>query len=138
MSESVTREQLIPARRDEVWRALTEPEGLGAWLAREVELELEPGGELRFQMPDGELREGFVEEAARPERLSFWWRGGGEEGAPLSRVELELEEVEEGTLLRVVETRQALTVEAAIAAPGAREGRRGPQMSAAGRLTALV
>jgi uncharacterized protein YndB with AHSA1/START domain len=132
MSESVRREQWIPADRDEVWIALTEPAGLEAWLAREAELELEPGGELRFEMPDGELREGFVEEASRPERLSFWWRGGGEE-APLTRVELTLEEAEEGTLLRVVETRPLLTVEAAIAAAGSRDGSAGPQMRAAAR-----
>jgi uncharacterized protein YndB with AHSA1/START domain len=130
MTESVRREQLIPADRDEVWAALTEPEGLEAWLASEAELDLEPGGELRFAMPGGEPREGFVEEASAPERLAFWWRGVDED-SPLTRVELVLEEVEEGTLLRVVETRQLLTVEAAIIAGGARQGGAGPQMSAA-------
>jgi uncharacterized protein YndB with AHSA1/START domain len=133
VSESVRREQLIPADRDEVWAALTEPEGLESWLAREAELELEPGGELRFEMPDGELRDGFVEEASPPERLSFWWRGDGED-APLTRVELTLEDAEEGTLLRVVETRQILTVEAAIVATGSRGGSAGPPtLSAAAR-----
>jgi uncharacterized protein YndB with AHSA1/START domain len=46
-------------------------------------------------------RSGFVEEADEPHRLVFWWSAEDEDA---SRVELDLEEVEEGTLVRVTES----------------------------------
>jgi uncharacterized protein YndB with AHSA1/START domain len=130
MADQVRRERFLPAELGEVWEALTEPEGLRAWLAEEAEIDLRPGGELRVRLRDGEERSGFVEEVEGPERLSFWWRGSGEEGEPLTRVELSLEQAEGGTLLRVAETRVVTTVEAVLGAASAAERPRGPQMSA--------
>ena len=54
-------------------------------------------------------RSGFVEEAEEPSRLVFWWGAPDEEA---SRVELDLEETDEGTIVRVTESRplEILTV----------------------------
>jgi uncharacterized protein YndB with AHSA1/START domain len=92
MNKAVERELLVPEAPEEVWRSLAEP----AWLGENASIELEPAGEVSA----GE-RSGFVEEAEEPRRLVFWWSADGEEA---SRVELDLEEVEEGTLVRVTES----------------------------------
>ena len=92
MHKAVERELLVPDAPDEVWRSLTEP----AWLGEDASIELEPAGEVRA----GE-RSGFVEEAEEPRRLVFWWSAEDEDA---SRVELDLEEVDAGTLVRVTES----------------------------------
>ncbi|HWF72248.1 MAG TPA: SRPBCC domain-containing protein [Solirubrobacteraceae bacterium] len=107
MTERIERELELPAPRDEVWEALTDPERLAGWLADEVSFELRPGGDASFR--DGEtLRRGWVEEVSPPGseagsgRLAFWWASDDE---PATRVELTLEPASAGTLVRVVETR---------------------------------
>jgi uncharacterized protein YndB with AHSA1/START domain len=92
MNKAVERELLVPEPPEEVWRSLAEP----AWLGEDASIELEPAGEVRT----GE-RSGFVEEADEPRRLVFWWSAADEEA---SRVELDLEEVDAGTLVRVTES----------------------------------
>jgi uncharacterized protein YndB with AHSA1/START domain len=94
MDKAVERELTVPETPDEVWRSLAEP----AWLGEDASIELEPAGEVRA----GE-RSGFVEEADEPRRLVFWWSAPGDEDA--SRVVLDLEPVDEGTRVRVTESR---------------------------------
>ncbi len=109
MSDLVQRELELDSSPDVAWTALTDPAWLAAWLADEVELDCVPGGEARFTL-DGEVREGWVEEASAPHErddghgvLTFWWAHDDE---PASRVELELSPLADGrTLLRVAETR---------------------------------
>jgi len=93
----VTREIVFPVPPDEVWEALTDPEQLEEWFANNVELDAREGGEGVFRWDDGEERHATVVEAAPGERLVLDW---DEEGT----VELTLEEVEEGTRLRVRES----------------------------------
>ena len=93
----MTREIVFPAPPDEVWEALTDPEQLEEWFANDVELDAREGGEGVFRWDDGEERHATVVEAAPGERLVLDW---DEEGT----VELTLEEVEEGTRLRVRES----------------------------------
>jgi uncharacterized protein YndB with AHSA1/START domain len=93
----VEREIVFPASPDEVWEALTEPERLEEWFATEVELDLRPGGEGVFRWGDGDERHAIVEEVEEERRLVLGWEDEG-------RVVLELEVVEDGTLVRVVET----------------------------------
>jgi uncharacterized protein YndB with AHSA1/START domain len=98
MSDRIERELTLPASPDEVWDAVT---GDG-WLADEVEMALEPGGEARFACGDS-VKTGWVEDVRAPERLTFWWATDGE---PATRVELTLEpDGDDATTLKVVETR---------------------------------
>jgi uncharacterized protein YndB with AHSA1/START domain len=93
----IEREVVVPADPAEVWEALTEPERLEEWFATEVELDPQPGGTGVFRWGDGDERHATVREAEPEERLVLDWDDGGE-------VVLELEEVEGGTRLHVVET----------------------------------
>jgi uncharacterized protein YndB with AHSA1/START domain len=93
----IERDVVFPAPPDEVWEALTEPERLEEWFATEAELDPTPGGAGVFRWDDGEERRATVREAVPEERLVLDWDDGGE-------VVLELEEVEGGTRLHVVET----------------------------------
>jgi uncharacterized protein YndB with AHSA1/START domain len=93
----IEREIVFPASPDEVWEALTEPERLEEWFATEVELDAQPGGAGVFRWENGEERRAVVREAEPGERLVLDWDDEGE-------VVLELEEVEGGTRVHVVET----------------------------------
>jgi len=93
----VEREIVVPESPEELWEALTEPERLEEWFATDVELDPRPGGEGVFRWGDGEERRAVVREAEEAERLVLDWDDGGE-------VVLELDEVEGGTRLRIVES----------------------------------
>jgi|SRR5437588_8903685 len=94
MIDRIARELELDAPVDEVWEAVISD----GFMADEVELDLRPGGEARF-----DDRAGWVEEALAPCRLTFWWADGDE---PASRVELTLDRLHEAsTRLRVIETR---------------------------------
>ena len=98
MELRIERDVLFPAvNRDEVWEALTDSERLEEWFATEAELDPTPGGEGVFRWGDGDERRAVVREVEPEERLVLDWEDGGE-------VVLELEEVEGGTRLHVVET----------------------------------
>ncbi|HVT00052.1 MAG TPA: SRPBCC domain-containing protein, partial [Solirubrobacterales bacterium] len=98
----LTRSVELDAAPAEVWDALTEEALLREWLAEEVEIEAEPGGEIVCRYADGEERRGEVELVEEAERLAWsWWREG-EEGP--SRVELVLDAVADRTRLTVIET----------------------------------
>ena len=87
----------MAAEPEDVWRALTDDALLSEWLAPEVELEPEEGGELHVVTDEGEERWGTVEEVDEGRRLAFTW---GE-----SSVELTVDAVSDGrTRVRVVET----------------------------------
>jgi uncharacterized protein YndB with AHSA1/START domain len=110
MTELIQREVVLPASPVAVWRALSDPGWLEAWLADEVQLDLRPGGDARFTI-GSECLTGWVEEVTPPPadgsrcstaRLVFWWE---REGEPASRVSLELADTDGGTRLRVVEAR---------------------------------
>jgi uncharacterized protein YndB with AHSA1/START domain len=106
MTDLIERELTLPAPPEAVWEALTDPEWLREWLADEAVLQLRPGGDARFRIGQ-ETRTGWVEEATPPAdgaagRLAFWWEQDGE---PASRVALELIRTDDGTRLRVVESR---------------------------------
>jgi uncharacterized protein YndB with AHSA1/START domain len=93
----VQREIVVPESPEELWEALTEPERLEEWFATDVELDPRPGGAGVFRWGDGDERRAVVREAEEAERLVLDWDDGGE-------VVLELEPVEDGTRLRIVET----------------------------------
>jgi uncharacterized protein YndB with AHSA1/START domain len=120
MTDQIERELLLPAPPQQVWDVVTAP----GFLADELELDLEPGGDARF-----DDRTGWVEEVVSEERLVFWWSADDE---PASRVELTLEPEADGyTRLRVVEARPLEVLDVTgIPLPGAGGAQRGPAMLA--------
>jgi uncharacterized protein YndB with AHSA1/START domain len=116
MEDEVERETVVPATPEETWRTIFETEWLG-------HIDPTPGGDV-----SGGGRSGFVEEAEAPRRLAFWWRAEGEDA---TRVEIELEETDDGTRVRVVETRPLAVLDAYGSDLGAAIGAYGPQALAA-------
>ena len=96
----IRKEILLPARRDEVWSALTDPEELERWFANDVELDLRPGGGADFRWSNGESRHATVREVEPGERLTFEWDEEGE-------VEFTLDDAADGTRLTVIESSPA-------------------------------
>ena len=126
MSERIERDVWLPAAPEAVWDAVT---GDG-WLADRVDLDLRPGGEARFESGD-HVRTGWIEEVSAPARLSFWW-SDEDEAEPASRVELRIDASEEGTRLRIVETRPLEVLDlVGVPLPGAGGARFGPALVAA-------
>ena len=114
---SIRREVVLPVEPERAWELITDPDELEGWLADEVELEPEEGGEVHVRFEDGEERWGTVEEVEHERRLAFVWGD--------SRVEWVLQPVPEGTRLVVVEQSLAPVVGPLMAAP-----RVGPRMAA--------
>jgi uncharacterized protein YndB with AHSA1/START domain len=98
----IHREITLPASRDDVWEALTNPDELAEWFANDVELDLRPGGGASFRWSNGEERRATVVEVETERRLAFEWEDEGE-------VEFTLEDDADGTRLTVVETAPAWT-----------------------------
>ena len=114
---SVRREVVLPVETERAWELITDPSELEGWLAEEVELDPEEGGDVHVRFEDGEERWGTVEEVEPERRLAFSWGD--------SRVEWVLQPVPEGTRLVVVERSLAPVVGPLMAAP-----RVGPRMAA--------
>jgi uncharacterized protein YndB with AHSA1/START domain len=93
----IRREIVLPAPREEVWGALTEPDRLADWFANDVDLDLRPGGGASFRWSNGETRTATVTEVDPERRLAFEWDDEGE-------VEFTLDDDVDGTRLTVVET----------------------------------
>jgi uncharacterized protein YndB with AHSA1/START domain len=117
MDEMVERELTVPDDAEDVWESLAEP----AWLGEDASIELREAGDVRA----GD-RTGFVEEADAPRRLVFWWSDPGEEA---TRVEIDLDDTDAGTHIRVTESRPLAILDGrdlAIELGGARGGGAGP------------
>ena len=98
----IRREIVLPAPREEVWEALTDPDRLADWFANDVDFDLRPGGGASFRWSNGEERTATVTEVEPERRLAFEWDDEGE-------VEFTLDDDVDGTRLTVVETAPAWT-----------------------------
>jgi uncharacterized protein YndB with AHSA1/START domain len=100
----VERAVVIAAAREIVWACWTEPERLVRWMGSRAAVDLRPGGEVRIEYANGSVMQGAIVELEPPSRLVFtWgWQDPSEAVRPgQSRVEVELDEVEGGTRLRL-------------------------------------
>ena len=70
---TVRVERNFPHPIDKVWRAVTTPEHLKAWFPSPVDVDLRPGGEMRFGEFDGPAGAGTVEVVEPPRRITFTW-----------------------------------------------------------------
>jgi len=73
----IRKEIVLPAPREDVWEALTEPERLEDWFANDVDLDLRPGGGASFRWSNGEERHAIVTEVEPERRLAFEWDDEG-------------------------------------------------------------
>ena len=108
MESEVEREIVLDAEPEEVWRSLVDPDRMAGWLGTDATIDLRPGGELTIEDPVDGPREGWVEDVEPRRRLALWW---SREGQDSTRVEFELTECDEGTALRVVESRPLADLE---------------------------
>jgi uncharacterized protein YndB with AHSA1/START domain len=62
---------------EKVWRAITDPAHLAHWFPVTMEIDLRPGGKIRFVPPGAELEttEGEVTELDPPHVFAFTWNG---------------------------------------------------------------
>jgi uncharacterized protein YndB with AHSA1/START domain len=100
---------IIAAPAAAVWVALTDPGELVAWFGAEVEMDLRPGGSVRFRWADGIERRGLVIELDPPHRFAFRWRelrsaATGLAVSDATIVEFLVEAVAGGTRVRVTES----------------------------------
>jgi uncharacterized protein YndB with AHSA1/START domain len=98
----IRKEIVLPARREEVWEALTEPERLEDWFANDVELDLRLGGGASFRWSNGEERHATVTDVEHERRLAFAWDDEDE-----GEVAFTLDDDADGTRLTVVESSPA-------------------------------
>ncbi len=121
--ESIEREITIPAAPAEVWPAVTHSDEISAWFGAEAEIDARPGGRGTFRWPDGTARHVVVEDVEPARRLAFRWlpfertADGAIVTVPSTRVEITLDEVADGTRVRVVE-REAFALGATRVRPG--------------------
>lgn len=95
----------IRAPIDDVYRHLTEAEGLVRWMAVEASADARPGGTLRWTHENGATMSGRFVELDPPRRLVFtygWDDGRLDVPAGSTLVEIDLESTDEGTTLRLV------------------------------------
>ena len=104
---TISREVVIEAPVDVVWRTITEPGQMSEWFADRVDLVIEPGahGYMQFGDQGGPV---VVEAVDPPARFSFRWNHPlGEEPAAGNSMLVEFTLTPEGderTRLRVVES----------------------------------
>jgi uncharacterized protein YndB with AHSA1/START domain len=71
---TVRVERRYPHPIDKVWRAVTTPQHLGQWFPSPVDVDLRPGGAMRFAaFEGGPGAAGTVEIVDAPRRLTFRW-----------------------------------------------------------------
>lgn len=112
----VERHVDLDAPADEVWDALTDDDALSRWFGGTVTLDPSPGGEGRFEEPDGTVRRARVDEAEPGRRLALRWWPEDDDDGPISTVAFELTPRPGGTRLVVVERPLLLGVARASAA----------------------
>jgi uncharacterized protein YndB with AHSA1/START domain len=113
-SDVIVKEVLVRSSRSKVWRALTDFHEFSKWFQVEMHDPFVPGSRSRGKVtyPGKEdLTMEIVIEKMEPERLFSWrWHPDANDpqrdysGEPTTLVEFELEEVAEGTKIRVTES----------------------------------
>jgi uncharacterized protein YndB with AHSA1/START domain len=109
VKDPIRREVVISASPETVWEALTDTGELAAWFGADADLDVRPGGPVRFRWADGTERRGLVIDVDAPRRLAFRWRElrrspGGLTVADASVVVFTLEPEDDATRVTVTET----------------------------------
>ncbi|MEU6770010.1 SRPBCC domain-containing protein [Streptomyces sp. NPDC046759] len=104
-SNAVTVQRLIAARPETVFSFFTDRDRWLSWMGQDGEFSFEPGGAYRTRVTGENVAEGRFVEIDPPKRVVFTWGWvDGEMPVPpgSTTVEITLEPVPEGTLLRLV------------------------------------
>ena len=108
--DRIERVLTLPVSPERVWRALTDPAEIERWFDCKTEIDLRPGGALRFTWGD-EVARGRVEIVEPPHRFAYRWHPGSDQRLevpfdelPLTLVEFTLDEAPGGTRLTLVES----------------------------------
>jgi len=97
----VRMERLLPGPIEKVWQHLVDPARARTWLANDVELEPEVGGDVTLRLEDGEVVRGTVTRFEPPHVVAYTW-GRGE-------VHFELSRRQDGVLLVLTHKRVSST-----------------------------
>ena len=113
-TDRIEKEIVLRASRSRVWRALTDAKEFSAWFRVKLESDFAPGQRARGQItyPGYEhlTMEVLVERMDAEELFSFHWHPypdnpkGDFTAEPMTLVEFRLEDVPEGTRLKVTES----------------------------------
>lgn len=113
-TDRIEKQVLLRAPRARVWRALTDSQEFGTWFQAKFSEPFRPGAVLKCQItyPGYEhVSFDMVVETVEPESyFTYRWHPHSDKpgvdytGEPMTLVEFTLEEVEGGTLLKVVES----------------------------------
>jgi uncharacterized protein YndB with AHSA1/START domain len=113
-TDRIEKEIVLRAPRSRVWHALADAEQFGAWFGMKLEGDFVPGGRVQGQITlpgHGQVTIEIAIERMDPEnRMSYRWHPYAVESdvdyssEPTTLVEFQLEEVAEGTRLKVVES----------------------------------
>ena len=105
---TVRFERWLDAVIEDVWAALTTPDGLEAWLAP-TKVDLRPGGAMDIDFGEDGLAGGIILELEPPNLLEYEW---GFPGEPDSILRFELTSRDDGTMLvlehRLLPTNQSV------------------------------
>jgi uncharacterized protein YndB with AHSA1/START domain len=102
---TVEQEVVLPVSPDELWEALTDPEQLPAWFGASVEWDLRPGGPAHFVEDDGRERAGVIDVVRPGSELRFRWWPSESPGREATEVRYAIDEVPDGSRLRITERR---------------------------------
>ena len=98
LNETLDRQVTICAPRETVFRYFTDSERFAKWWGEGSRIEGRPGGAMLIRYPNGQTASGEVREFEPPRRIVFTYVMPGEVA---SQVTITLDEVAEGTLLRL-------------------------------------
>lgn len=98
LNETLDRQVTICAPRETVFRYFTDSERFALWWGEGSRIDGRPGGSMLIRYPNGQTASGEVREIEPPRRIVFTYVMPGETA---SEVTITLDEVKQGTLLRL-------------------------------------
>ncbi len=100
---SIAKSVLIPVSLDEAFALITRPERLRRWQTVAARVDLRVGGDYRWTITPGHSAAGTFTEVEPGKRVVFTWNWeGGDSPSNPSTVTITLDEVEGGTIVRLV------------------------------------
>lgn len=99
MGRALEKELFIKATPERVFRALTEKEDLERWFLVKAEIDLRPGGAIRFEWAPDVFEVGKILVLEPPHRLSYTWKAHSPNPTTIT---FELTEENDGTSLHLV------------------------------------